>query len=114
MKPEMAKHLKALEKENARLKKMVAEQALDMAIAKAVAKGNWSALNVAEARYRPCIFVWGQKESRSDVRAAFWVNHATPSDTSHVGRTMIRAYCTRFVYWLVNVLASDADAFVGC
>ena len=30
MQPEMAKQLKALEKENARLKKMVAEQALDV------------------------------------------------------------------------------------
>ena len=41
MKLEMAKQLKALEKENARLKKMVAEQALDMEILKEAAKGNW-------------------------------------------------------------------------
>ena len=41
MKSEMAKQLKALEKENARLKKMVAEQALDMEILKEAAKGNW-------------------------------------------------------------------------
>ena len=41
MKPEMAKQLKALEKENARLKKMVAEQALDMEILKEADKGNW-------------------------------------------------------------------------
>ena len=41
MKPEMAKQLKTLEKENARLKKMVAEQALDMVILKEAAKGNW-------------------------------------------------------------------------
>ena len=41
MKPEMAKQLKAFEKENARLKKMVAEQALDMEILKEAAKGNW-------------------------------------------------------------------------
>lgn len=41
MKPEMAKQLKALEQENARLKKMVAEQALDMEILKEAAKGNW-------------------------------------------------------------------------
>ena len=34
MQPEMAKQLKALEKENARLKKMVAEQARDMDILK--------------------------------------------------------------------------------
>ena len=41
MQPEMAKQLKALEKENTRLKKMVAEQALDMEILKEAAKGNW-------------------------------------------------------------------------
>ena len=41
MQPEMAKQLKTLEKENARLKKMVAEQALDMDILKEAAQGNW-------------------------------------------------------------------------
>ena len=41
MAPEMVKQLKALEKENARLKKVVAEQALDMEILKEAAKGNW-------------------------------------------------------------------------
>ena len=35
------KHLKELEKENARLKKLVAEQALDIDILKEVAKGNF-------------------------------------------------------------------------
>ena len=41
MAPEMAKELKALQKENARLKKLVAVQALDMEILKEAAKGNW-------------------------------------------------------------------------
>ena len=41
MSPEMTKELKALQKENARLKKLVAEQALDMEILKEAAKGNW-------------------------------------------------------------------------
>ncbi len=41
MQPEMAKELKALQKENDRLKKLVAEQALDMEILKEAAKGNW-------------------------------------------------------------------------
>ncbi len=39
--PEMAKELKAPHKENARLKKLVAEQALDMEILKEAAQGNW-------------------------------------------------------------------------
>ena len=41
MQPEMAKELKALQNENARLKKMVAEQALDMEILKEATTGNW-------------------------------------------------------------------------
>ena len=41
MEPSMAKELKALQKESARLKKMVAEQALDMEILRESAKGNW-------------------------------------------------------------------------
>ena len=41
MAPEMSKQLKSLVKENARLKKLVAEQALDMEILKEAAKGNW-------------------------------------------------------------------------
>ena len=41
MDPKMAKQLRALEKENARLKKLVAEQALDMEILKEAARPNW-------------------------------------------------------------------------
>ena len=38
---DQAKRLKELEKENLRLKRIVADQALDMAILKDVAKGNF-------------------------------------------------------------------------
>lgn len=41
MSPQEAKRLKELEKENARLKKMVAEQALDIDILKEVNRGNF-------------------------------------------------------------------------
>ena len=41
MQPEMAKELKTLQKENARLKKMVVEQPLDMEILKEAVKVNW-------------------------------------------------------------------------
>ena len=41
MPPVMVKQLKSLEKENSRLKKLVADQALDMEILKEAAKGNW-------------------------------------------------------------------------
>ena len=41
LKVDQAKRLKALEKENTRLKRLVADQALDMAILKEVAQGNF-------------------------------------------------------------------------
>ena len=41
MQPVIVKQLKSLEKENSRLKKLVANQALDMEILKETAKGNW-------------------------------------------------------------------------
>ena len=41
MKAEDAKRLKELERENQRLKRIVADQALDISALKEVAKGNW-------------------------------------------------------------------------
>lgn len=41
MNPSETRRLKELEKENARLKKMVAEQAVDISILKEVSKGNF-------------------------------------------------------------------------
>ena len=41
MKADDAKRLKELERENARLKKMVAEQALDIDMLKELNRGNW-------------------------------------------------------------------------
>ena len=41
LKVDQAKRLKALEKENTRLKRVVADQALDLAILKEVAEGNF-------------------------------------------------------------------------
>ncbi len=40
MAPDLAKQMRSLEKENARLKRLVANQALDMEILKEAAKGN--------------------------------------------------------------------------
>jgi putative transposase len=41
MSPDMIKQLRALQKENAQLKKLVADQALDVAILKEAAEGNY-------------------------------------------------------------------------
>ncbi len=52
MRMDQAKRLKDLEKENTRLKKIVADQALDMAILKDVASGKFRARENAEAPFR--------------------------------------------------------------
>ena len=41
MSPDMIKQLRAVQKENAQLKRLVADQALDMSILKAAAEGNF-------------------------------------------------------------------------
>ena len=41
MQPAMARQLKALRKENSRLKKVVVDQVLDMEILREAAQGNW-------------------------------------------------------------------------
>ena len=41
MKEDEAQRLKALEQENARLKRIVAEQALDISMLKDLHRGNW-------------------------------------------------------------------------
>jgi len=41
MAPEMARHLKALAKENTRLKQVVADQTLDIQVLKEAARPNW-------------------------------------------------------------------------
>jgi putative transposase len=41
MASDLAEQLQSLEKENAQLKRLVANQALDMEILKEAAKGNW-------------------------------------------------------------------------
>ena len=41
MQPAMAKQLKALQKDNSRLKKVVVDQVLDMEILREAAQGNW-------------------------------------------------------------------------
>jgi len=52
LKEEEAQRLKALEQENSRLKKIVAEQALDISLLKDLQRGNWCARRAAAM---PCV-----------------------------------------------------------
>ncbi len=60
MSPDVARQLKALEKENARLKRLVADQALDMQILKEAARPNLSAPRGGAGGSRRCVVVWGR------------------------------------------------------
>ena len=82
----MVKQVKSLEKENARLKKLVAEQALDMEILKEAAKGNWPRFwvkgpNGDKRRLWKFVEVWGLRKFRSVVSVRFLVNRGARSVT---------------------------------
>jgi putative transposase len=58
VKKDALKRLRELEKENIRLKKLVADQSLDMAVLKEVAEGKWQARPASERRWPLCASVW--------------------------------------------------------
>ena len=99
MQPVMVKQLKSLEKENSRLKKLVADQALDMEILKEAAKGNWYAPNVDGARLLKCVDVWGPRRYRSVERVACSINHEGRSVISRVRRRMSHGYFEKCGNW---------------
>jgi transposase-like protein len=79
MSPEMVKELRGLQKENARLRKVVADQALENAILREVAsKNGWSRLLAA----RPSRRSWGSWESVSGRRPGPWGRIVRPSGMS--------------------------------
>ncbi len=66
MDPQMARQLRELQKENARLKRLVADQALDNQILREAARPNWSAPSDAVERWKPFEVAWGHRPCRND------------------------------------------------
>jgi len=86
MRVDQAKRLKELEKKNAQLKKLVADQALDIAILREAASGNFSARrNVARplAARQWSMFVrcWAGRRYQSAGPVGCWVRPARRSAT---------------------------------
>ena len=79
MQPEMAKELKALQKENARLKKLVADMALDNDILREAASGNFQARRSVDERLRMCANSWAMSEPQSVGPVRCWVSPVRPS-----------------------------------
>lgn len=86
---DQAKRLKGLEQENARLKRLVADLALDNSILKEVAAGNFYARPDAERRSAMCRT---HSRSQNAGRAAWWGNAGPRSSMSPV-RRMTRSSC---------------------
>ena len=76
MQAEEARRLTQLEKENARLKKLLAEAELEKAMLKDLAEGNFLARSGAGGPSRSCRSVTGHPSGSS---AEWWVNTAAPS-----------------------------------
>ena len=105
MQPEMAKELKTLEKENARLKKMVAEQALDMEILREAARGNGPAPNADGERLPTCVAVWGKTRYPSVERARCLASLAAHSVTSREAPVMKQGCFVKCGLWPGNAHA---------
>ena len=79
--------LKELEQENCRLKRLVADQALDNLILKEAARGNSYARRGAGTRSGMCVRPW---QSRSVGRVVCWDRSGARSDT-RLGWEMMRS-----------------------
>ena len=80
---DQAKRLKTLEQENARLKRLVADQALDNAILKAVAAGNFCA---RRDDARPWIMYDTTWTSRNGGPVGYWISRGQPVELELHGR----------------------------
>ena len=86
MQPVMVKQLKSLEKENVRLKKLVADQALDNQILKEAARGNWCAPSGSGAPSTRCVAAWGRIRFQNAEPARYWDSPVERSVTPNVVR----------------------------
>ena len=93
MRVDQAKQLKELEKENLRLKRLVADLSLDNQILKEVTEGT-SKPGETTTSYRACsLESWDRKWCRSAGLAGCWVRHVPPSVVSR------RLQRTKMSWW---------------
>ncbi len=91
--PKMAKQLQQLQMENSRLKKLVADQALDMLILKEAARPracvpevNCRAPSVAAGRWNPSGGPWGRIRSRKEASVGGSGRTGTAASAAQKGR----------------------------
>jgi hypothetical protein len=89
MDPQMARQLQELQKENARRKRLVADQALDNQILREAARPNWKAPSDGVGPRRLSAVAGGRNTFRNDGSAECWGSLARRSVTVVGSRTMI-------------------------
>ena len=114
MAPEVAKQLKTLEKENARLKRLVADQALDMQILKEAARPNLRAPSGGAGQWKEFVVAWGMRLLRNVVCAGLWVSPGAHSDIERRDRRRIDGCSLRCVSWRRVTRDTEANAFTSC
>ncbi len=110
MKADAMKRLKEFEKENSRLKKIVADQAVDISILKEVSGGNFQA-QPGEGRLSRT-FDGNSRKSPSVGRVGRLVSRGRASDTSVAGR--IGGTAGWLGGWLNSLGRTPATATEGC
>ena len=93
MRVDQAKQLKELEKENLRLKRLVADLSLDNQILKEVTEGNFLARRNDDELSSMFARSWDRKWCRSAGLAGCWVRHVPPSVVSR------RLQRTKMSWW---------------
>ncbi len=91
MDPQMARQLPELQKENIRLKCLVADQALDNQILREAARQNWPAPSNDVERWKPFGVTWSRRRCRNDGSAACWDSLARRSVIAVGSQTMCKA-----------------------
>ena len=111
---DQAKRLKGLEKENQRLKKLLAEAALDKAILKEAASGNGSARQNDARPWSTCGMVWDGTESPSEGLAGFWASLARRSVATLTYRTTSHGWCETWSDWPPSTVGTATAVCPRC
>ena len=110
MQPAMEKQLWGLEQENARLKKLVAKQALDRRIPRETSKSP----SINGKRSMNYVVVWGHGRCRSVEHAGSALSSVVPCSTSLARWMMNHAYFVKCVLCPGDVHAAKPVVLAGC
>ncbi len=114
MEPKLAKQLQELQKENARLKRLVAEQALDMQILREAARPNLEALSAGGGQSKLSASAWGLNSFPNGEHAGCWSSLVARSVTNRRRSTRIASCWGRCGGWSSFIRDMAASECMAC